>query len=137
MFILLWWWWFNHLSCVYSCEPVDCNPLGSSVRGISQARILEWIAISFSILVNVMYGLKYIYSVIVGYSEYSVYHLGQVYLIAQIIPILNGLIIEFWRMVCKHLSLLRFLFSFYCPNFYFIHFEVMLHENIDFLYIPR
>ena len=116
---------------------MDCNPLGSSVRGISQARILEWIAISFSILVNVMYGLKYIYSVIVGYSEYSVYHLGQVYLIAQIIPILNGLIIEFWRMVCKHLSLLRFLFSFYCPSFYFIHFEVMLHENTDFLYIPR
>ena len=116
---------------------MDCDPLGSSVHGISHARILEWIAISFSILVNVMYGLKYIYSVIVGYSEYSVYHLGQVYLIAQITPILNGLIIEFWRMVCKHLSLLRFLFSFYCPNFYFIHFEVMLHENIDLLYIPR
>ena len=30
------------------CDPVDCSPLGSSVHGISQARILEWIAIPFS-----------------------------------------------------------------------------------------
>jgi len=27
---------------------MDRNPLGSSVRGISQARILDWVAISFS-----------------------------------------------------------------------------------------
>ena len=26
---------------------MDCSPLGSSVHGISQARILEWVAISF------------------------------------------------------------------------------------------
>ena len=31
-----------------SCGPLDCSLLGSSVHGISQARILEWIAISFS-----------------------------------------------------------------------------------------
>ena len=30
------------------CDPMDCSPPGSSVYGISQARILEWIAISFS-----------------------------------------------------------------------------------------
>ena len=30
------------------CDPVDCSPLGSSVRGISQARILDQLAISFS-----------------------------------------------------------------------------------------
>ena len=30
------------------CDPVDCSPPGSSVHGISRARILEWIAISFS-----------------------------------------------------------------------------------------
>ena len=30
------------------CEPMDCSLQGSSVRGISQARILEWVAISFS-----------------------------------------------------------------------------------------
>ena len=30
------------------CNPVDCNPPGSSVHGISQARILEWVAMSSS-----------------------------------------------------------------------------------------
>ena len=27
-----------------SCDPVDCSPPGSSVRGILQARMLEWVA---------------------------------------------------------------------------------------------
>ena len=31
-----------------SLQPLGCSPPGSSVRGISQARILEWVAISFS-----------------------------------------------------------------------------------------
>ena len=31
-----------------SCDSMDCSPLGSSVHGILQARILECIAISFS-----------------------------------------------------------------------------------------
>ena len=31
-----------------SCGPTDCSLLGSSVYGISQTRILEWVAISFS-----------------------------------------------------------------------------------------
>ena len=30
------------------CDPMDCSRPGSSVLGISQARILEWVAISFS-----------------------------------------------------------------------------------------
>ena len=30
------------------CSPRDCSLLGSCVRGISQARILEWVAISFN-----------------------------------------------------------------------------------------
>ena len=30
------------------CDPVDCSPPGSSVHGIFQARILGWVAISFS-----------------------------------------------------------------------------------------
>ena len=29
------------------CDPIDCSPPGSSVHRISQARILEWVAISF------------------------------------------------------------------------------------------
>ena len=30
------------------CDPMDCSPTGSSVHGILQARVLEWIAITFS-----------------------------------------------------------------------------------------
>ena len=30
------------------CDPMDCSPPGSSVHVTSQARILEWVAISFS-----------------------------------------------------------------------------------------
>ena len=30
------------------CDPMDCSPPGSSVHWVSQARILEWVAISFS-----------------------------------------------------------------------------------------
>ena len=39
---------FSHLFVSDPCDPVNCSPPGSSVLGISQARILEWVAISFS-----------------------------------------------------------------------------------------
>ena len=35
-------------SCLTLCDPMDCSPPGSSVHGILQARILEWVAISLS-----------------------------------------------------------------------------------------
>ena len=35
-------------SCPTLCDHMDCSPLGSSVHGILQARIQEWVAISFS-----------------------------------------------------------------------------------------
>ena len=35
-------------SCPTLCNPMDCSPPGSSVHGILQARILEWVAIPFS-----------------------------------------------------------------------------------------
>ena len=53
-------WWFTHLcipkwkwsevtqSCPTLCDPMDCSPPGSSVHRILQARIVEWVAISFS-----------------------------------------------------------------------------------------
>ena len=34
--------------CPTLCDPMDCSPPDSSVCGISQARILEWAATSFS-----------------------------------------------------------------------------------------
>ena len=38
----------NSSSCPTLCDPMDCSPPGSSVHGISLARILEWVAISYS-----------------------------------------------------------------------------------------
>ena len=35
-------------SCPTLCDPIDSSPPGSPVPGILQARILEWVAISFS-----------------------------------------------------------------------------------------
>ena len=35
-------------SCLTLSDPMDCSLLGSSIHGIFQARILEWVAISFS-----------------------------------------------------------------------------------------
>ena len=40
-----------------SCDPMDSSLPGSSVRGILQARILDWVAISFS---NFTHGSVYI-----------------------------------------------------------------------------
>ena len=34
--------------CPPLCDPIDYSPPGSTVHGILQARILEWVAISFS-----------------------------------------------------------------------------------------
>ena len=44
------WVWVSEVtqSCPTLCDPVDCSPPGSSVHGILQARVLEWVAISFS-----------------------------------------------------------------------------------------
>ena len=35
-------------SCLTLCDPMDCSPPGSSVHEIFQARILQWVAISYS-----------------------------------------------------------------------------------------
>ena len=35
-------------SCLTLCDPMDCSPPGSSVPGILQASILEWVAFPFS-----------------------------------------------------------------------------------------
>ena len=35
-------------SCPILGDPMDCSPPGSSIHGMFQARILEWVTISFS-----------------------------------------------------------------------------------------
>ena len=41
-------WSVSCFSHVWLCDPMKCSPPGSSVHEISQASILEWVAISFS-----------------------------------------------------------------------------------------
>ena len=41
-------WILRLWSCSTLCDPMDCSPLGSSVHGTLQARILEWVAMPFS-----------------------------------------------------------------------------------------
>ena len=42
-------------SCLTLCDPIDGSPPDSAVPGILQARILEWVAISFSIRPGKLY----------------------------------------------------------------------------------
>ena len=41
-------WWGGDSVVSNSCDPMDCSPPGSSAHGILQAKILEWVAVSFS-----------------------------------------------------------------------------------------
>jgi len=63
-------------SCPTLCDPIDGSPPGSPVPGIIQARILEWVAISFSNKCKLLY-IKYIVNKDLLYStgnsaQYSV-----------------------------------------------------------------
>ena len=39
-------------SCLTPCNPINGSPPGSPVPGILQARVLEWVAIAFSVSVS-------------------------------------------------------------------------------------
>ena len=41
-------------SCPTLSDPMDCSLPGSSVHGIFQARVLEWVTIAFSILYSLL-----------------------------------------------------------------------------------
>ena len=42
-------------SCLTLCDPMDCSLPGSSIHVIFQARVLEWVAIPFSITNTILY----------------------------------------------------------------------------------
>ena len=44
--------------CLTLCDPVDYNPPGSSVHGILQARLPEWVAISLSTILYMKVKVK-------------------------------------------------------------------------------
>ena len=43
--------------CPTLSDPMDCSPPGSSVHGIRQARVLEWVAIAFSYILLLGYAM--------------------------------------------------------------------------------
>ena len=71
-------------SCPALCDPMDCSPPGSSIHGIFQARVLEWGAIAFSvvmlynhlILCCLLPLLPSVFPSIKVYSNESVLHIG-------------------------------------------------------------
>ena len=46
--VVWWWWWFSRWVVSDSCNPRGCSLPASSIHGIFQGRILEWVAIAFS-----------------------------------------------------------------------------------------
>ena len=56
--------------CLILYDPMDCSPPGSSVHGIFQVRILEWVAISFSkvrtTFLKKNFFFKFIYMAVLG-----------------------------------------------------------------------
>ena len=65
-------------SCPTLCDPMDCSLPGSSVYGIFQARVLEWVAIAFSIRI-VRWVLKPVSGIPIG-SEIHVCREGRILL---------------------------------------------------------
>ena len=58
------------------CDPMDCSLLDSSIRGIFQARMLEWAAISFSRIIWQLYfqvfkGTSILFSTVAGLTQVS------------------------------------------------------------------
>ena len=56
-------------SCPTLCNSMDCSPPGSSVRGIFQARVLEWVAIAFSGKIRIGRNIKEGKGRVVAYSR--------------------------------------------------------------------
>ena len=45
-------------SCPTLSNPMDCSLPGSSVHGIFQARVLEWVAIAFSVMILGVFNIQ-------------------------------------------------------------------------------
>ena len=57
-------------SCLTFSDPMDCSPPGSSIHGIFQARVLEWVAIAFSKALSIIRQMgKYYFPPHRGWSE--------------------------------------------------------------------
>ena len=59
--------------CLTPSDPMDWSPPGPSIHGIFQARVLEWVAIAFSIMemVNIKIRLIIFFASEIGEALYS------------------------------------------------------------------
>ena len=73
--------------CLTLCDPMDCSPSGSSVHRISQARILERVAISFSRGLSLSRDQTWV-SYIAG-RFFTIRATGKTYIIEEYVPSLN------------------------------------------------
>ena len=94
-------------SCPTPRDPMDCRPPGSSIHGICQARVLEWVAIAFS---RSVYTPKYFfyrgtaYILIILYGTFSsIPH--QIFFVAVWKELINYLV---QPERCSSLSLVAF-----------------------------
>ena len=84
------------LSCVWLfCDPMDCSPPGSSVHGISQVRILEWVAMPTSSGSSQLRDWSWV-SRIVG----RLYHLSHQGSYTFPIIFCSGVSVEMWGNEC-------------------------------------
>ena len=69
-------------SCLTLSDPMDCSLPGSSVRGIFQTRVLEWVAIAFSLLALAIN--KFTLNKKKSHSILLLYSIGQNNLISEV-----------------------------------------------------
>ena len=88
------------LSCVQVCNPMDYNPLGAPVHENFQARILEWVAISFSRGSSLTQGSSHVYCIsrLNRWILYQLYHLGSpIYTYSEYYQAKNET--KYWQML--------------------------------------
>ena len=86
------------LSHVWLCDPMDCSLPGSSVHGILQARILEWVAVPFSRASSQPRGWAHV-SCIGRQILYHLNHLGSLMFHNEHIMRLR----VYWKSIFHHL----------------------------------
>ena len=64
-------------SCLTLSDPMDCSLPGSSVHGIFQARVLEWVAIAFSMATAEFSTLVALLSAALSQHHLSGFEIGQ------------------------------------------------------------
>ena len=101
-------------SCSTLCDPMDSSPPGSSVHGILQARVLEWVAISFSNQHHSILKKKKIFfflktNIIVSFKEFYCVFLSQClhYLSPSCLLLPSSTSLWLFLMLCVFIYVLR------------------------------